>query len=146
MWNTVCEIHRNLLSWMPCCLYIDRDVTGLFYSLDIYTRFKYGCVCVRVVCVLGCIQLFVIPWTVVCQGLLSMEYSNQKFWSRLPFLPPGNFPSPGIEPRSLAAPALAADSLPLYHLGRGNFCNFIPFICLWIDTVFRHRSIRISFP
>ena len=33
------------------------------------------------------------------------------------------------------------DSLPLYHLGRGNFCNFIPFICLLIDTVFRHLGL-----
>ena len=106
---------------MPCCLYIDRDVTGLFYSLDIYTRFKYGCVCVRVVCVLGCIQLFVIPWTVVCQGLLSMEYSNQKFWSRLPFLPPGNLLTQGS---NLCLLHWQTDSLPpqiFYHRGRKPF-------------------------
>ena len=33
----------------------------------------------------------------------------------LPFPSPGHLPNPGIEPGS---PALQADSLPLYHLGR----------------------------
>ena len=50
----------------------------------------------------------VIPWTVVHQDLLSMEFSRQEYWSGLPFPSPGDFPDPGIEPRS---PALQADSL-----------------------------------
>ena len=33
----------------------------------------------------------------------------QEYWSRLPFLAPGDLPNPGIEPRS---PTLQADSLP----------------------------------
>ena len=41
-------------------------------------------------------------WTV------SMEFSTQEYWSRLPFPPPGDFPDPGIEHWS---PALQADSL-----------------------------------
>ena len=49
------------------------------------------------------------PWTVACQAPLSMGFPRQKCWSRLPFLSPGDFPNPGIEPRS---PALQADSLP----------------------------------
>ena len=50
-----------------------------------------------------------IPWTVAHQPPLSMEFSRQEYWSRLPFRSPGNLPDPGIEPRS---PALRADSLP----------------------------------
>ena len=50
------------------------------------------------------IQLFVTPWTVACQGPLSMEFFRQEYWSSLPFPPPGDFPNPGIKPRS---PALA---------------------------------------
>ena len=53
-------------------------------------------------CVLSHVQLFVVLWTVACQGPLSMETSRQ-----LPFPTPGDFPNPGIEPTSLASPALA---------------------------------------
>ena len=35
------------------------------------------------------------------------------FWSGLPFPTPGDNPDPGIEPVSLASPALAGNSLPL---------------------------------
>ena len=37
----------------------------------------------------------------------SMEFSRQGYWNGLPFLPPGNFPDPGIESVSLPSPALA---------------------------------------
>ena len=36
-----------------------------------------------------------------------MGFSRQKHWSALPFPPPGDLPSPGIEPASLSSPALA---------------------------------------
>ena len=48
----------------------------------------------------------VIPWTVAFQALLSMGFSRQKYWSQVPFLPPGDLPNPGIEPTSLMPPAL----------------------------------------
>ena len=32
---------------------------------------------------------FEIPWTVICQALLSTEFSNQEFWTGLPFPSPG---------------------------------------------------------
>ena len=54
---------------------------------------------------------FVIPWTVACQAPLSMEFPWQEYWSGLPF------PSPGIEPTSLASLALAAESLPTVPQG-----------------------------
>ena len=50
---------------------------------------------------------FVTPWTVGRQAPLSMGFSRQEYWSGLPFPPPGDLPSPGIERRS---PALQADS------------------------------------
>ena len=37
-----------------------------------------------------------------------MEFSRQEYWIGLPIPSPGDFPDPGIEPRS---PALQADSL-----------------------------------
>ena len=48
-------------------------------------------------------------WAVARQAPLSMGFSRQGYWSGLPFPSPGDFPDPGIEPRS---PALQADSLP----------------------------------
>ena len=42
------------------------------------------------------------PWTVVHQAPLSMEFSRQESWSRLPFLSPGALSDPGIKPESPA--------------------------------------------
>ena len=55
----------------------------------------------------SCIQLFAATWTVVCQVPLPMELSKQEYWSGLPVPPPGHLPDPGIEPVSVASPALA---------------------------------------
>ena len=41
-----------------------------------------------------------------------MGFPRQKYWSGLPFPPPGDLPDPGIEPKP---PALHADSLPVSH-------------------------------
>ena len=46
-------------------------------------------------------------WTIACQAPLSMEFFRQENWSGLPFLPAGDLRNPGIEPTSLASPALA---------------------------------------
>ena len=37
-----------------------------------------------------------------------MEFSRQEYWSGLQFPPPGDLPDPGIEPTSVASPALEA--------------------------------------
>ena len=42
-----------------------------------------------------------------CQASLSMGFSRQEYWSGLPFLPPGDLPDPGIEPKSIMTPTLA---------------------------------------
>ena len=50
------------------------------------------------------VQLFMTPWTVAHQASLSMEFPRQEDWSGWPFPTPGNLP--GVEPMSLASPAL----------------------------------------
>ena len=56
------------------------------------------------------VQLFATPWTVARQAPLSVGFSRQEYWSRLPFPSPGDgIPDPGIEPTS---PALQVNSLP----------------------------------
>ena len=52
-------------------------------------------------------RLFCNPWTVAHQAPLSMEFSRQKYWSGLPFLPLGALSNPGIKLSSLASPVLA---------------------------------------
>ena len=56
---------------------------------------------------LGHVQLFVTPWTIACQGPLSMGLSQQEYWSELPFHSPRDLHDVGMELMSLAAPALA---------------------------------------
>ena len=53
------------------------------------------------------VWLFVMPWTVAHQSLLSMEFSRQEYWSGLPFPTWGDLADSGIEPMSLASPQLA---------------------------------------
>ena len=55
----------------------------------------------------GCVQLFATPWTLAHQAPLSMGFSRQDYWSRLPCPPPRDLPDSGIEPTSLVSPALA---------------------------------------
>ena len=57
------------------------------------------------------------PWTLAPQVPLSMGFSRQEYWSRLPFPSPGDLPDPGIEPRS---PALQADTLPSEPPGKDS--------------------------
>ena len=54
------------------------------------------------------VRLFATAWTIGHQAPLSMGFSKQEYWSRLPCPPPGHLPDPGIEPRS---PPLQMDSL-----------------------------------
>ena len=56
---------------------------------------------------LGHVQLFTAPWTITHQAPLSLGFYRPEYWSELPFCSPGDLPNPGIEPMSLASPALA---------------------------------------
>ena len=64
------------------------------------------------------VRLFATPGTVTRQPPLSMGFSRQEYWSRLPFLSPEDLPDLGIEPGS---PALQADSLPSEPPGKISF-------------------------
>ena len=61
--------------------------------------------CVHV-CVQSCLTLQP-PWTVPRQAPLSLEFSRQEYWNKLPFPTPGDLPNPGIKTVSLMPPALA---------------------------------------
>jgi len=69
------------------------------------------------------VQLFETSRTVTYQAPLSMGFSRQKYWSRLPFPSPGDLPDLGVEPGS---PVLQADALlsePKIYFEEGSYLN-----------------------
>ena len=64
---------------------------------------RWRCMCV---CVCSVTLLFAATWSVAHHAPLSMGFFWQKYWSRVPFLIPGDLPDPGIKPMSLASPTL----------------------------------------
>ena len=64
-------------------------------------------------------------WTVAYQALLSMEFSRQEYWSRLPGPPPGDLPDSGLEPMSPASRAFQADSLPTGPPGKPFLVRYL---------------------
>ena len=56
-----------------------------------------------------------IPWTVACQGPLSMGFPRQEYQSGLPFPSPGDLPDPGIKPTSHALAGRLFTTEPLPH-------------------------------
>ena len=65
---------------------------------NICSDFGYVCVCSFVP---SCPTATL--WTVACQSPLSMGFSRQKYWSGLPYTPPGVLSNPGIKPASPAS-------------------------------------------
>ena len=59
-----------------------------------------------------CVRFFVAMWIVVCSAPLSVRFSRQEYWGRLPCPPPRDLPYPGIKPTSLASPALFTTCAP----------------------------------
>ena len=53
------------------------------------------------------VRLLAPPWKAAYQAPPPMGFSRQEYWNGLPFPPPEDLPNPGIEPTSLAPPALA---------------------------------------
>ena len=74
------------------------------------------------------VQLFLTPWTVVCQAPLSTGSARQEYWSGLPYPIPGDIPDPRMKPTSPASSDWQVDSLPLHHLGNPGWWYTSPFI------------------
>ena len=97
---------------------------------------SHSALCCMLSC-FSCVRLFVTPWTVACQVLLSVGFSRQEYWSGLPCPPPGDLPNSGIEPMSVLSPAMTGGSLSLAPRGscamltcKNHWKNYIIlFIC-----------------
>ena len=62
------------------------------------------------------------PYTVVHQTPLSIEFSRQKYWSGLPFPPPGNLPDSEIKHVPLMTSVLAGGFFTTKPPGKPLFC------------------------
>ena len=62
-----------------------------------------------ILCALCSVTQLGLPWTMVHQAPLSLEFSRQGCWNGLLFPTPEDFPDPGTEPRSLVSLALAGE-------------------------------------
>ena len=102
-----CIVHRVTKSWtqqlslLLSCMFTEHCVVVAVYSLS-HAR------------------PFATPWTIACQGPLSVRFSWQEYWSGLSFFSPGDLPNPAIE---VTSPVWQVDSLPLGH--QQQFCRSV---------------------
>ena len=91
-------------STQNCVFYLGGCCVPIFLTGNAIEYIKYsGILQYMYVCV--CAQ----SWLTLCdprQASLSMEFSGQKSWSRLPFPSPRDLPDPGMKPAFPASPAL----------------------------------------
>ena len=78
------------------------------------------------------VWLFVTPWTVACQALLSIGFSQQEYWSGLPFPPPGNLPEWGIEPMSPVLTGRFFSTVPSGESLVIQFSSVQLLSCIWL--------------
>ena len=57
-----------------------------------------------------CVRFFAALWIVACSAPLSVRFSRQEYWGRLPCPPPRDLPYPGIKP------LVSGVSCIVYHL------------------------------
>ena len=73
----------------------------------LWCAYKLSGLLIYLLCV-SHVQLFVTLWAVAHQVPLSLGFSQQEYWSGLPFPTPGNLPNPeSSQPTSLVPPSLA---------------------------------------
>ena len=84
----------SLLNCRKILYHLSTKEAPLFMLLLLLSRFSHVRLCVTL-------------WTEVHQAPLSMQFSRQEYWSRLPCPPPGDLLNPRIGPTSLMSSSLA---------------------------------------
>ena len=84
-----------------------------------------------------CVQLFATPWTVAYQAPLSMGFSRQEYWNRLPFPFLGDLP---IQGSNLGLLHCRQMLYPLSHQGR-RVCVYTHIymcvcLCMYIYNIY----------
>ena len=83
-------------------------------------------------------------WTVAHQAPRSMEFSKQEYWRGLPFPSPGDLPGPGIEPESLASPALASGFFATSATWNINNLRYVDDITLMAESEEELKSLLMK--
>ena len=85
---------------------------------------------------LSCVQLFVTPWTVVCQDTLSMGFSSQEYCCQMGChsLLQGIFPTQGLDPGLLHCRQI------LYHLPSGKLLKLSRLQCSHLSKEDNHST------
>ena len=100
------------------------------------------CVCVCVYELPSCVWLFATPWTVACQAPVSMGFPRQEYWSGLPFLLQGIFPTQESNPGLLHWRQIF---LPFQPPGKSVWCvelKYYPCGCTIDGPAFLWGGIR----
>ena len=102
---TSISLHHGPLPYQGSCIMnSSQKVSGEWHSESFLWPSILYCALSR----FSHVQLFATLWTVAHHTPLSVGFCRQEHWSGLlPCPPPGDVPSPGIEPMSLMSPALA---------------------------------------
>ena len=103
--------------------------TSLYYY---YFLLKYSWFVV-VVELLTHVWLFMTPWTVAHQAPLTIGFSRQEYWGRLPLPSPGDLPNPGIEP---VFPALAGRFFATEPPRKPQYCSIYCYMAKWFSYSF----------
>ena len=87
------------------------------------------------------------PMNCTHQALLSVEFSIKKYWSRLPFPPPGDLPDPGIKPVSLVSPALIGGFFATCATWeQDNTVTGVSKFCLWKEWITEdNKLMKLSY-
>ena len=88
----------------------------LWFTLNLQSYFSLSfTVCASMLSRFSHVQFFATLRTVAHQAPLSMGFSRQEHWSRLPCPPPGYLPNPGIKPVSLTSYLSCTGRWVLHH-------------------------------
>ena len=70
---------------------------GVWRAFSAYNTVHLSYFCLCYTQTLSHVWLFATVWIVACQAPLSTVFSQEEYWGRVPFSPPGDLPDPGIE-------------------------------------------------
>ena len=115
----IAQIRANVLNNFSACQ-LSQCTLARFVNSFIGNKSQmfFICMCVCLLCCFSGFQLFVTLRIRIRQAPLSIGFSRQEYWSKLPCLPPGDLPNPRIKLMSLSFLYWQADSLPLISPGK----------------------------
>ena len=125
-------------SWVPLGFTSSRWRVAITDDCDILVHWWCDtCVCSLVLTLYN-------PADCRCQASLSLEFSRQEYWSRLPFPTPGGLRDQGINLLTMCLLHWQADSLPLSHSAGYSISQLSCHLCYfisWLNALYFIQSI-----